>query len=347
MRCETEAEKASLIRKLSEYEIISGFLWLSLAIGQMCTCCLAIAGIWNIFVAASRFLMIPRIKARDAKVPEAYEGLGMLIAIGVVNLFLGGLIGILWLAFDYIFIRNQILENRHVFNKTSPAETPQVPSHAATKTNMKSTTAGVCAKESDGQQKNQSAMDGNKEAGSVGNGNSATVADAAHTNAAEAQPKQAKAKIVETREHAQAATPTQEQPNGTAKPKLWNPGAAVWWSLLFSPIFGTAVHAINWRALGKPEQARSMIIWTVAIAIGMPVLYALAPSTSAGMTPCVIAFLAWYFATGRKQEKYVRETLGDNYERKKWSTPISIALACMGIVMLLIVVCARIVELQG
>ena len=33
-------------------------------------------------------------------------------------------------------------------------------------------------------------------------------------------------------------------------PPLWNPGAAMAWSLLFSPIFGAFVHMKNWQALG-------------------------------------------------------------------------------------------------
>lgn len=38
-----------------------------------------------------------------------------------------------------------------------------------------------------------------------------------------------------------------------AAPALWNPNAAACWSLLFSPIFGAALHMFNARAMGDAE----------------------------------------------------------------------------------------------
>ena len=46
-----------------------------------------------------------------------------------------------------------------------------------------------------------------------------------------------------------------------AAPTLWNPNAAANWSLLFSPIFGTWLHMLNWRALGEAERAESAKTW--------------------------------------------------------------------------------------
>jgi len=115
MLCKDEREAADFIRRVSEYELISGILWVVIALLQMCTCWLAIAGIWNICMAVMRFLMIERIKSRDQKIPGECVGLGLLIATGVINLLLGGIIGVALTAFDY-YIRNQILENRHLFN---------------------------------------------------------------------------------------------------------------------------------------------------------------------------------------------------------------------------------------
>ena len=37
----------------------------------------------------------------------------------------------------------------------------------------------------------------------------------------------------------------------------------------------------------------------------------------------------WYASLGLKQIKYVKETLGDNYERKSWTKPLLIALGCL------------------
>ena len=115
MICKTEKEAADFIRKLSEYELISCSVWIGIAIIQICTCYGAIAGVWNIFVGISRYQMIDRVKARDSRIPAEHEGLGMLIAIALINLILGGVVGIVLVAYDY-YMRNQILENRHVFN---------------------------------------------------------------------------------------------------------------------------------------------------------------------------------------------------------------------------------------
>jgi len=41
-------------------------------------------------------------------------------------------------------------------------------------------------------------------------------------------------------------------------PVLWNPRAAVWWSLFFVPL-GPILHYINWKALGKDKEARQAI----------------------------------------------------------------------------------------
>lgn len=40
-----------------------------------------------------------------------------------------------------------------------------------------------------------------------------------------------------------------ETPNNE-KITLWNPNAAVNWSVLFTPIFGAWIQAKNWKALG-------------------------------------------------------------------------------------------------
>jgi hypothetical protein len=60
--------------------------------------------------------MRPMILARDARVPAAYEGVAQLIIIGILNLLLGGVIGVLFVVFDFI-IRDMVLGNRHLFDQ--------------------------------------------------------------------------------------------------------------------------------------------------------------------------------------------------------------------------------------
>lgn len=107
------------IRRMHDYERLSGIFWIILGILQVSSILVLwlpgpIIGIWNIFAGTSRLKMASQIAARDANVPSAFEGMGHLIAIGVANLLIGGVIGIAFVALDF-FIRDKILSNRHLF----------------------------------------------------------------------------------------------------------------------------------------------------------------------------------------------------------------------------------------
>ena len=42
---------------------------------------------------------------------------------------------------------------------------------------------------------------------------------------------------------------------------IWNPNAAVNWSLVFTPAFGAYLQMLNWRALGESDKAKSAENW--------------------------------------------------------------------------------------
>lgn len=115
MPCKTESEAEDFTRRIADYEIISGVLWLFIGIVQIITCWLAIAGVWNIFAAISRFMMSTKIKERRPEVPDSFESITQLVLIAGVNLLLGGILGIFIALLDF-YIRDQVLMNRHVFN---------------------------------------------------------------------------------------------------------------------------------------------------------------------------------------------------------------------------------------
>ncbi|MCK5862581.1 MAG: SHOCT domain-containing protein [Candidatus Hydrogenedentes bacterium] len=114
MDVQTTKDRADFIRRISDYEKVSAILWLILAIIQICSLVGIIAGIWNLFASFSRFGIVKKIRNRDPEVLSAYEGMGQLIVIGLINLFLGAAIGVVFVAFDF-YIRDQILKNKHVF----------------------------------------------------------------------------------------------------------------------------------------------------------------------------------------------------------------------------------------
>lgn len=106
---------ADTIRRIADYERLSAILWMILGIVQILTIVAIIAGVWNIFAAWSRFRLVPLIRERDSRVPDVYEGVVGLVIIGLINLFLGGLIGVVFVIFDFI-IRDKVLSNRRLFN---------------------------------------------------------------------------------------------------------------------------------------------------------------------------------------------------------------------------------------
>lgn len=121
------------------------------------------------------------------------------------------------------------------------------------------------------------------------------------------------------------------------KPKLWNPNAAGCWSGVLSPAFGAILVAINWSELGHEQNAKTNKIWAwVTISFFLVfgfLLIALWPVrqkywvlkkgvefivTVVGTT----LFATWYVSEGRRQAKFVKETFGKEYEKRKWCKPL-------------------------
>ena len=102
-------------------------------------------------------------------------------------------------------------------------------------------------------------------------------------------------------------------------PALWNPEAASAWSLIFTPIFGSALVLMNWQALEKKEQIRTAQIWLIVSIIMLFVQLAFGIPSLA-----ILYFGIWYFASGKVQAKYVKELWGKEYPRRSWLWPLII-----------------------
>jgi hypothetical protein len=102
------------IRRIADYERISATLWLILGVIQILMIVTIIAGVWNVIAAWSRFKVSPMIRQRDSRVPAFYEGITQLVIIGVINLLFGGVIGVLFVVFDFV-IRDMVLNHQHLF----------------------------------------------------------------------------------------------------------------------------------------------------------------------------------------------------------------------------------------
>lgn len=104
------------VRRLADYERLSCIFWLILGIVQIFLVWTALAGIWNIIAAISRWKLPDRIRQRDPAIPALYEKINGLVIIGVVNLLLGALLGLVFVAFDF-YVRDMVLTNAHLFNE--------------------------------------------------------------------------------------------------------------------------------------------------------------------------------------------------------------------------------------
>ena len=113
-----------------------------------------------------------------------------------------------------------------------------------------------------------------------------------------------------------------------AAPALWNPNAAANWSLLFTPIFGSWLHMLNWRALGETERAESAKTWLLLSAllqVGLTFGAVTMPLSGLDALLWPVTFvllLAWYFGSARPQARWVRARYGDAYPRKGWWQPL-------------------------
>jgi len=104
-----------IARRVKRSELVSGILWLVIGSIQLVLLWAAAAGVWNIINAIIRLRSVKNIQAGNPNVVLWYDGRrNWLIAFAAVNLVLGGVVGILLVAFDW-WVRDFVLKNKAVF----------------------------------------------------------------------------------------------------------------------------------------------------------------------------------------------------------------------------------------
>ena len=104
------------------FEIISNVLWLILGIIQCITLYAVVAGIWNIVNSILALRNVKNMTAGNPNVISHYENnTTSLIIFAAINLFLGGVVGIVLVLFDF-YIRSYVLKNRSAFQ--APEQEP-------------------------------------------------------------------------------------------------------------------------------------------------------------------------------------------------------------------------------
>jgi hypothetical protein len=114
------ATTATTVRRLADYQRLSGIFWIVLGVLQVLLLVTALAGAWNIYAGTTRVRSAKRIRQGDPRVPGDFDGVTGLVIIAVVNVFVGGFIGLILIGFD-LYVRDLVLKNRHVF---TPAAAP-------------------------------------------------------------------------------------------------------------------------------------------------------------------------------------------------------------------------------
>jgi hypothetical protein len=119
--------------RIAMYELLSAGLWLVLGILQCLAAVVlkftAIAGLWNIYAAYTRFRAAGAIRRREPGIPEAFKPIWPLVAIGAINLLVGGAIGIVFVLLD-LYVRGEILDNPEDFDGGGATAADKTPAEA-------------------------------------------------------------------------------------------------------------------------------------------------------------------------------------------------------------------------
>ncbi len=138
-------------------------------------------------------------------------------------------------------------------------------------------------------------------------------------------------------------------PPAGAPPAIWNPQAAAYWSLIFSPAFGAFLHARNADTMGRVDEAKVNRRWAyfliaylcftfITIFVFIPI-----PEGLWDLVPIGLLF-GWYLSVGKKQAMYVRETWQNGYARRAWKEPLLIASGCLIAILIVFSVAADLVS---
>lgn len=120
-------------------------------------------------------------------------------------------------------------------------------------------------------------------------------------------------------------------------PPLYNPKAAMWWSVLLFTPFGAWLHYKNWSALGEEELAKQNF-WFAIGSLGLIYLAILIEMLTGYQLPrasiSIVPLIAWYQTLGKKQVELLNIEWEGNYERR--SMLIAVLVAIFGVGTLLV-----------
>ena len=120
-------DRNTVLQNISNKEKTGGIIWivvasLQLLIGLTYNWVTLLIGIWNLMMGITTITNAGKMEQRANNIVEAYEkNLTNIIIFLVVNIFIGGLIGVIGAIYDLV-VRNYVLNNRNVLlGNTSPS----------------------------------------------------------------------------------------------------------------------------------------------------------------------------------------------------------------------------------
>lgn len=103
--------------KARRCEVVSNLAWLVVGVIQCLTLYAAAAGVWNIVNAIVALRNVKNIAAHNPSVVPYFESRKVwLIVLAIVNLVLGGVVGIVLVLFEW-YVRDFVLRNRSAFEE--------------------------------------------------------------------------------------------------------------------------------------------------------------------------------------------------------------------------------------
>lgn len=115
-----------------------------------------------------------------------------------------------------------------------------------------------------------------------------------------------------------------KRPVHTPRPILYNPIVTAALALLFTPIFGAQLQALNWDALGERGNAHAsrlwvrVTVWLLGAFILMQGIFRTEPLMQyGGIYFLVVTWLGWLVSSGWKQIVYVRDLYGNDYPKQR------------------------------
>jgi len=105
---------ADLHRAASLFAALN-WIWLVIGVIQVVSCVAALAGIWNLWVVRQRWDVPRLIRRRSPAVVMMYtDDLPWFAAFFLINLLLGGVVGVLLIAVEFLLVRRSVLRHRAV-----------------------------------------------------------------------------------------------------------------------------------------------------------------------------------------------------------------------------------------